>query len=122
MSIHSKIIEACGPIVNGNIWPLSKPPEEDPDEYIVFNPEVDRAAEWGDDRDLEWIQSYQVHWYHRGQTDYLEKRKAIRKALKEQYLTVPEIILVTYETDPGKKSETGTGWTHLCFICNDVED
>ena len=120
MNIHQKIIAACSPIVDGNIWPVQKPLEEDPDEFIVFNSELDQAAEWGDDDDLEWIQSYQVHWYHRGVVDYLSRRKQIRAALKQQGLTVPEISFVRYDADSTKAADTG--WTHLCFNCNDVEE
>lgn len=119
MNINQKILSSLTEIIDGNIWALSKPPEEDPDTYIVFNPEFDEAADYGDDGDLEWNQYMQVHWFSRGRVDYLSARKKIRKALREAGLNVTEIT-VTYDQDSGKNANTG--WTHMTFSCSDEEE
>lgn len=122
MNINKKIMGALSELVDGHIWALSKPAEEDPDIYIVFNPELDAAEDFGDDEDLAWNQYMQVHWFGRGRVNYLQPRKQIRKALKEAGLIVDEITVIHEGEAGGKTGANSKGWTHMVFSCNAEED
>ena len=122
-SVNSKLNTALSDLVSGNIWPLSKPAEEDPDVFIVYNPEVETPDDFGDDTDHEWMVFMQVHWYARGMVNYLREKVKIRNRLKSAGFTVSEVAVVEYANDlSSSASKSGSGWTHLCFTCNIPED
>ena len=62
MTTNRRIENALSSLVSGNIWPLSKPVKEDPDMYIVYNPENENL-DYGDDQDQDTEMSYQIHWF-----------------------------------------------------------
>ncbi len=117
MNVNQKVETALSNLVNDNIWPLSCPLEEPPDEWIVYNPELEAPGDFGDDRDLEWVHYMQVHWFKRGTAkspvNYVGIRKAIRARLRDAGFTVSDITTL-FEND--------TGITHLVFSCNIEED
>ena len=122
-SVESKLISALSEYVNGNVWPLSKPEEENPDEYIVFNPELEAPADFGDDRDLEWMAFMQVHWFARGHADPSTAKRTICAALREAGFTIESIPVSTYESEAGSSANgTKSGWTHVCILANIPED
>lgn len=107
----NQIIEKALKDVSKNIWPLSCPESSEPDEYIVYNPEVEEPGIYADDEDGEWIQHMQVHFYTKG--NYIKKRKDIRKRLREAGFIITGIY-TNYEKD--------TKYNHLCFECSIEED
>lgn len=113
MDVNQKIEEALTGLVKGNIWPLSCPLEEKPDQWIVYRPETDQVSLRGDDEDLEWTHYVQVHWFAKGQINYTDARKKIRSLLRKAEFSVTEIYC-NYETD--------TKITHLVVSCNIEED
>lgn len=117
MNVNQKIETALSDFVTNNIWPLSCPLEEPPDEWIVYNPELETPELHGDDVDLEWTHYMQVHWFKHGDgkrpVNYMGIRKAIRKKLREAGFQVSDITPL-FEKD--------TGITHLVFSCNIEED
>lgn len=122
MTANKAIISALTTLVNGNIWALSKPATKDPDEFITFNPEVE-YLDYGDNRDQDGEMSYQIHWFKKGQANYLNQWKNIRKALREADFVVEPSPYVTYESANGS-SVTGsaTGWTHMTISARYEED
>lgn len=106
MSVNSIIETALSQIVQ-NIWPLVCTSEKPPNEYIVYNPELDKPDDFGDGEANEWILYIQVHYFTK--SNYFEKRKKIRKSLLEAGFLLEEIT-TTYEKD--------SGYYHLCFSCN----
>lgn len=123
-NVNRKIIAALHDLADDHIYPLSKPAEEDPDTYIVFNPEVETPEDFGDDEDHEWLDSIQVHWFAKGRVNYLETKKRIRNRLKAAGFTISEISVIAYEEGSGysTSNQSGQGYTHLCFTCNIPED
>ena len=119
MNINQKITAVLSGIVNGNIWPLSKPTTEDPNTYIVYNPE-NEYLDYGDDRDQEDEMSMQVHWFSRGHANYIAPRKQIRDALREAGFLLEPSHHITYEEDNGKNG-SNTGWTHMVIRCRTSE-
>lgn len=119
-SVNSKINTALTGLVSGKIWPLSKPVEEDPDAYIIYNPEIESSADFGDDEEHEWMDYIQVHYFARGRVNYLKMKNKIRNALKTAGFTVSEVVPM-YDSDLST-SKNGTGFTHVCFYCNIPED
>lgn len=113
MNVNQKIEKALSEIVNGNIWPLSCPLEEKPDKWITYLPELETPSLQGDDEDLEWTHYIQIHWFAKGQVNYMGARREIRSLLRGAGFSVTDIVY-HYETD--------TGITHLIFSCNIVED
>lgn len=117
MNINQKIECALSDIVNKNIWPLSCPLETNPDEYIVYLPELETPSDFGDNKPIEWTHYMQVHWFKKGKNkkpvNYIEKRKSIRSLLENSGLNVSDIDTY-YEKD--------TGYTHLVFSCNAEEE
>lgn len=118
MNVNQKIESSLAPLVDGNIWPLSCPLEEQPDTFIVYVPESEKPRDWGDDEDLRWIHTMEVNWFgrnagSRAPVDYVTIRKEIRAALRSAGFTVSE-ILTNYEKD--------TGYTHLTIVCEIEED
>lgn len=117
MTVNKKIEDALSDLVENNIWPLSCPQETLPDEWITYNPELERPEIYGDDDDLEWAHYMQVHWFRRGDgaksVNCTDMRKMIRKRLKEAGFSVTGIVTL-FEND--------TRTTHLVFKCNILED
>lgn len=111
MTVNRKIEGALEGLAGGNIWPLCCPQEEPPEEYIVYNPEDERAVDYGDDDDLAWTHWMQVHWYKRGNCNYYSIRSEIRARLKAAGFIVNEIRPVHED-----------GYTHLTVSCNIEED
>lgn len=122
MTANRLIESALSSLVNGNIWPLSKPAVEDPDEYIVYNPE-NEDLDYGDDRDQDAEMSYQIHWFKRGLANYLKIWKAIRNALRDAGFVIEPSPYAVYEAPDGS-SVTGsaTGWTHVTISCRMEEE
>lgn len=110
MTVNQLIETALREIVP-DIWPLCCPEERPPDEFIVYNPEIEEAVLYGDNEDLEWACYMQVHLYTRN--DYSEQRIRIRKALRKAGFMVTDIETM-YEKD--------SKYYHLCFSCNIEED
>lgn len=121
LNLNQMITAALSSIVNGNIWPLEKPVTEDPDEFVVYNPE-NEYLDYGDNTDLDCETSMQVHLFQRGHANYLSKRKQIRDALRNAGFLIEPSAYVAYETDHGTSANgTGTGWTHTVIVCR-MED
>lgn len=111
MNINQKILNALTEMIGGDIWALSKPPEEDPDEFVVYNPE-NEYLDYGDDQDQDAELSYQVHWYRKGIADYVAKCKSIRDALRAAGFLIEPGIGVVYEKD----TSGNVGWTHVTIV------
>lgn len=105
MSVNRKIEDALRSIIQ-NIWPLCCPEESKPEEYIVYNPEMEVPGVFADDTDLDWVHYMQIHFYTK--QDYTERRKMIRKRLRNAGFVVTDIDTF-YESD--------TAYYHLCFSC-----
>lgn len=121
MNVNQKIENALSSIVDGNIWPLSCPLESKPDKWITYLPELETPSLNGDDIDLEWTHYMQVHWFTKGQVNYMSVRKNIRKLLRDAGFSVTDIDYY-YEHDGTVASPSGMGITHLVFSCNIEED
>ena len=122
MNDNQKIEAALAGLVNGNIWPLDKPANEDPDEFIVYNPE-NEYLDYGDDKDQEAQMAYQIHWFKRGHANYVAPRRQIRGALREAGFLIEPSPFLTYESDSGNSSNgTGTGWTHMVIVTRTDEE
>lgn len=123
MTANKNIINALKSLVNNNIWALSKPAKEDPDEYITFNPE-NEILDYGDNRDQDGEMSYQIHWFKKGQANYLTQWKNIRTALRTAGFVIEPSPYVTYESENGSSAATGagTGWTHMVISARCEED
>lgn len=94
-----------------DIWPLICPQEHPPEEYIVYNPELEEAALFADNQDREWVQHMQVHYFTKG--NYIKKRGDIRRALREAGFLVTDITTL---------HEKDSGYHHLCFSCSIEEN
>ena len=110
MSVNQIIEKALTGVVK-HIWPMSCPKEVKPDEYIVYNPELEEPGVYADDEDLEWIQHMQIHLFTKG--NYVKMRKDIRKKLRDAGFTITGIY-TTYEKD--------SKYNHLCFECSIEEE
>ena len=110
MSVNERIELALAQIVP-KICPSGCPTERPPTEYLVYNPELEEAAVFADDTDQEWLQHMQVHLYTK--SNYTERRREIRKALREAGAVVTDIITL---------HEKDSGYHHLCFSCIFEED
>lgn len=110
MSVNQIIENALRTIVP-SIWPLVCPDENAPDEYVVYNPELDVPEDFGDNEAGAWVQYMQVHLYTR--KNYLKKRKEIRKALTLAGFLISDITTM-YEKD--------SKYYHLCFSCSIEEN
>ena len=117
MNVNQKIETVLSDLVDDNIWPLSCPLEELPDEWIVYNPELEAPEDFGDDQDLEWVHYMQVHWFKKGDgkrpVNYTGIRKMVRKRLRDAGFLVSDITPLF---------EKETGITHLVFSCNIIEE
>ena len=121
ISANAKIMSALRPLFGDRVYALSKPITENPDQYIVFNPE-NEYLDYGDNRDQDSETSYQVHWFAKGQVNYLTIRRQIRDALRAVGFLLEPGAYVTYETESGNTSAgVQTGWTHMTIICR-MED
>lgn len=117
MSINQKIEAALSDLVDGNIWPVTCPQEQPPEEWITYISDRETPEEFGDGEDLEWVYHLQVHWFKKSNgtaaVNYLHIRKKIRSRLKDAGFTVSEIVPL-YEQD--------THVTHLVVYCSIIED
>ena len=122
MNINATLMDALRRLVNDNCWPLGKPVNEDPDEYIVFNPE-NEYLDYGDDVDTGAEMSYQVHWFKRGQCNYRPARNAIKRALRRAGFVIEPSPYIAYDVE-NSSSVKGTGavWTHICIVCRAEDD
>ena len=117
MNVNEKIKTALSEIVNGNIYALAKPADENPDVFITYNSQGD-YSDRGDNRDLEWEHDMQIHWYAKGIADYTESRKQIREALRNAGFFITGNPLNIYETENGQSGNgTQTGYTHVVITC-----
>lgn len=117
MNVNQKIEAALSDLVNGNIWPLSCPFENTPGEFIVYCPDYDYPADFGNDDDLEWVQRMEINWFKRSESrkvvNYIGTRSKIRSLLKSEGFTITN-ILCNFEKE--------TGYTHLTVLCSIMED
>lgn len=118
MNVNQALESSLSALVNGNIWPLSCPLEEQPDCFIVYVAESKRPREWGCDEDLYWTQTMEINWFgknagSRAPVDYLTAVESLRTALKSAGFTISEVT-TDYEKD--------TGYTHITIICSITED
>ena len=119
MNANQKIEAALSELVDGNIWPLSKPEESNPDNWITYNPEIDLPGDFGDDTPLEWVQHFQIHWFKKGVANYLKTRKIMRKLLVLAGFSISDITCLK----EGKRESASSGeYTHLIFSCSIIED
>lgn len=117
MNVNQRIETALSDLVSGAIWPLTKPPTEDPAVFIVYNPEL-VTSDQGDNLDQDWMYHMQIHWYAKGITDYLSAVEDIRAALHNAGITVTEIPFHEYQAAEGNgRSQSGSGYTHVCLSC-----
>lgn len=117
MNVNQKLESALTELVNGNIWPLAKPENENPDVFITYNSQGD-YADYGDNADTEWEHDMQIHWFAKGHADYVTPRKQIRQALREAGFLVTGMPFFTYESENGQSSSgTQTGYTHMVITC-----
>lgn len=114
MNVNQKIEEALSNLVNGNIWPLSKPEETETDNWIIYNPEIDIPDNFGDDTPQDWVHHIQVHWFKKGTANYLKARKEIRKILMNEGFSINDITCL--------KEKSNGEVTHLAFSINIPED
>ncbi|MEI3490864.1 MAG: hypothetical protein V8Q73_02525 [Blautia sp.] len=105
MSVNTKIEEALFNCCK-NIWPVVCPDAHPPEEYIVYNPELESPELYGDDEDLEWTHYMQIHFFTK--KNYISKRKEIRKLLRTAGFTM---------TDINTEYEKDTKYFHLIFSC-----
>ncbi len=117
MSIEEKIRNVLIDICK-DVWPMVCPRDKPPEEYIVYNPEIDVPSDFGDNAPGAWIQHVQVHYFvlqdsRTGTGDYRAGRRKIRSALLCAGFSISEIATL-YEKD--------SGYNHLCFSCSIVED
>lgn len=121
MNVNQKIENALSDLVDGNIWPLSCPLESKPLKWITYLPELEKPSLHGDDKDLEWTHYMQIHWFAKGQINYMKIRNQIRSKLRNAGFSVTDIDY-DYESESTVTSPSGTGTTHLIFSCNIEED
>lgn len=110
MELTVKIEQTLSDIIQ-NIWLMNCPEQRPPDEYVVYNPEIDVPDNFGDNEPGSWIHHVQIHYFTK--KNYVKKRKNIRKALHGAGFLISEI-----ETMYEKDSE----YYHLCFSCSVHED
>ena len=123
-SINQRIESALSELVDGNIWPLNKPTQEDPDVFIIYNPAAE-YLDYGDDVDGAAEMTYQVHWFARGRVNYLTARREIRDELRAAGFLIEPSAYAVYESDAGGSTSKGanTGWTHvILYVRGEVED
>ena len=114
MSTNERIESAIKGLVDEkNIWAMSCPLEEKPDEWCVYEPLVLNGADFGDNKIRQWRSDMRVHWFCKGQVNYISKRKEFVKALTEADLE-PYDVYHDYEE--------ATGITHLAFSFEVLED
>lgn len=107
----NQIIEGALSDVTENIWPLFCPEARAPDEYIVYNPELEEAGYFADDADQEWTDHMQIHLFTK--KNFIKKKKEIKEQLKSVGFLVTGIETL-YEKD--------TKYYHLIFLCSIDEE
>ena len=111
MTINERIESALSSVVS-NIWALSCPIEQAPDEYIVYNPEAERVEVYADDEDIGWIDDMQIHYFVKNHgkskkpVNYLRKKDQICNSLRAAEFLLNDIS-VFFEKE--------SGYTHVVF-------
>lgn len=105
MNINQKIEKALSDVTE-NIWPSSCPEGEEPELYIVYNPELEAPGSYADDKAQDWVTDMQVHLYIKG--NYISVKNQIRRNLEEEGFTVTGIETI---------NEKESGYFHLIFLC-----
>lgn len=111
MTLNQIIESALNNICDGNIWPMVCPLEELPEKYIVYNPANLNPGDYGDDEDLVWVDISQVHYYVKGNANYLSDKQKIISELRKKGIRVQRINIF-YD---------GT-YNHITFYCETLED
>lgn len=106
MSVNAKIEAALKGLAE-SINPMVCPDESPPEEYIVYNPEVVRPDDFGDNCANEWVAYMQVHYFCRG--NYLKKERQIRKALLAAGFSISESVTI-YDRE--------SKYNHTCISCS----
>ena len=123
MDVQELLCTSLADMADGNIYPLQKPVEDDPDVFIVYNPEMIAPEDFGDDEEQEWVHIMQVHYYARGRVDYEPAMKDLRRKLKAAGFMISEIR-------PGYEAAADTsisgvanskGYTRIDVSCEIVE-
>lgn len=81
MDVSQKIMKTLGNVVQNHVWAGSSPREENYSEWIAFENLENIPADNGDNRPIVWAEMVQIHWCHRGNVNYYEKRNMIRKKM-----------------------------------------
>ena len=97
--------------ITENAWELVCPEEKPPEEYIVYNAELDTPEDFGDNRPGEWTNHVQVHLYTAG--NYKKAKKEIRKTLQENGFAISGIT---------RMHDRDSGYFHVCFSCSIQEE
>lgn len=118
MHVNQKIENALSPALNGRVWPVSCPLEEDPDKWVVYSPVRDTPPLFGDNRADVWVHQMEIHYCARGVYDYISDRKAIRDALTEAGFILTGIEY-SYEYGTTYRQVKAT---HIVFSCWIEED
>lgn len=114
MSTNERIEAAIsGLIDNDHVWAMSKPTEEQPDEWCVYEPVLFNGADFGDNQISQWKSDMRLHWFCKGHVNYISKRKAFVNALKAADLEPYDIY---------HDFEESTGITHLAFTFEVMEE
>ena len=114
MTVNEKIEQALTKYVGeGRIWPMVCPDQNQPEKYIVYNPETETTALRADDCAQEWADYMQIHYFQKGNANVLRLKRQIADDLEAVDFSVTE-IQTDYEKD--------TGYTHVTFSCNIAED
>lgn len=114
MNINQRIEKAMSGFTD-DIWPMVCPDGNSPDEYIVYNPELEKPEDFGDDDWHAWMWHMQVHYYARGNSNVLKAKKEIISRLKAAGFSVSSAETM-YE------SEKAGGYTHVCVSCSSTDE
>lgn len=110
MEVNERLNEILSGITK-NAWELICPEEKPPDEYIVYNSELDTPEDFGDDAAQEWVNHVQVHLYTA--KSYRNTKKQIKETLEKHGFTISEIA---------RMCDRESGYFHICFSCSIQEE
>lgn len=105
MTVNEKIIQALQPFDIPVVTDFFGGKQK---EYFTFNYAADHAVLFGDNAPMEVLADVQIHYFLPMRKDYLEIKKAIRRALLEAGFTFPA---VTSLVEPDGEIR------HLIFEC-----
>lgn len=115
MNINQYIESVLSDMVDGNIWPLVCPLEDQPREFITYGSEYEDPADFGDDSesDSDWVYHLEINWFSMGHmkmypADYLTARNELRRRLRDAGFTIVQI--------PAPYHERDTGYTRLTIL------